>query len=155
MGYCFKEGIKYATKDYVILVTANNECKKESIGNIVDKRGSADIIIPYPTNMLGRSLVRRFVSKCYTFILNAITGYELKYYNGTVLHKTDLISSIDIRTNSYAHQSEALIKLINSGKSYIEIGIEIDYQRAHLTKAFKFANIVAVIYFLMRIIVNK
>ncbi|HWB58604.1 MAG TPA: hypothetical protein VG733_03890, partial [Chthoniobacteraceae bacterium] len=40
---------------------------------------------------------------------------------GTVIHRTELIREVDIKTNSFAYQAEALVKLLRQGHTYVEV----------------------------------
>jgi hypothetical protein len=74
----------------------------------------------------------------------------LKYYNHYVLHKREIINSININTVSYAFQAEALIKLIKRGHSHIEVGVRDDFSNDVPSKAFRLSNIIGVAFFLFR-----
>lgn len=149
LGASYLEGVRLAKGEYVIMITGNNECAGDSIRSIVALRGKADIIIPYVTNMEDRPAARRIVARIYVAIMNAFTGIGLRYYNGTVLHRTEIIRSVPVSTGSYAYQAEALTRLIMAGHSFEEVGIRVNY-RSHRTKAFRLRNIVSVGLFLLR-----
>ena len=151
LSFCFQEGVSLAEGDFVIMLTGNNECDPQSIDKILKLRGEYDIIIPYQQNLARRPLKRRLASKLFTGLVNFVMGMSLKYFNGTVLHRTKLIKGITIQTDSYAFQAEALIKLISSGKSYAEVPIVVNYND-HTTKAFKIKNIIGVIKFFLGLV---
>ena len=154
LGFNFREGIHLAQNEFFIMLTGNNECDPKSIDKILKLRGTHDIIIPHPQNLARRPLKRRVISRLFTGLLNFLMGMDLKYYNGTVLHRTKLIQGVAIQTDSYACQAEALVKLISSGKSYTEIPIIINYNH-HTTKAFRVENIFGVVNFLLRMARSK
>jgi glycosyltransferase involved in cell wall biosynthesis len=106
-GGAYKEGVKYATGTYVIMVPGDNAHPHDSLIPILRRAGEADIIIPYVTNPETRSWRRRAVSFAFTTLMNTLFGLRVPYFNGTVLHKTDLLRSIEIQTNSFAYQAEA------------------------------------------------
>jgi hypothetical protein len=58
---------------------------------------------------------------------------------------------VQVRTDSYAYQAEALIKLIKSGHSYVQVGVRDNFSREGVaTKAFKPGNVFGVAAFLGR-----
>ena len=144
-GGAYKEGVRIATGTYVIMVPGDNAHPKGSILPIIAKAGEADIIIPYVTNPATRSRRRQALSRCFTGILNLLFGMRIPYFNGTVLHKTDLLRSIDINTNGFAYQAEALVKLIKHGASFAAVGVQIDESRKKRTTAFKPKNVYRVV----------
>ena len=85
------------------------------------RSGDADIIIPYVANQYDRTLFRRLVSQGYTFGLNILFNLRIKYYNGYVISRTKLIKKLKIKTNSFAFQTELLIRLLKKGSTYVQI----------------------------------
>jgi hypothetical protein len=145
LGGVYKQGVALARFDYVIMVPGDNENPGWSFTPVLEAVGQADIITSYTTNLHTRPLLRRIGSHGYTLLINILFGYHLKYYNGIVLSRTADLRAIDIRTNSFAYQSEILVKLIHAGKSYHEVGIEIQSQPGHASKALSLRNLVAVV----------
>ena len=150
LGGVYKEGRELARMNYLILVNGKCDITQESLDKIFALCGKADMVIPYTTNTQDRSLFRRANSKAFVWLLNTIFRLNLKYYNHFVLHKKEIVNSIDIWTNSYAFQAEVLIKLIKSGYSYIEIGVTDRFEKGIKSKAFKPRNILAIGLFLIR-----
>ncbi len=144
LGYVYKSGIKMSDCEYVIMVPGDNEGLQKSFEKIFDQAGKADIVIPHTSNMEVRPFSRRLISNFFVMILNAIFGMRLKYFNGCVLHRTEIINSIDIKTDSFAYQAEALIKLIKAGHSFVEIGAPIQERTSGGSKAFRWKNVVMV-----------
>ena len=145
-GGAYKEGVKASTGTYVIMVPGDNAHPRASLIPILRQAGEADIIIPYVTNPKTRSWRRRAVSWAFTRLMNTIFGLQVPYFNGTVLHKTDLLKTIEIQTNSFAYQAEALIKLIRSGASFASVGVEIEEPPNKATTAFKPRNVYRVVH---------
>jgi hypothetical protein len=81
------------------------------------------------------------ISYCFTMLLNILFRLQLPYFNGTVLHRTDLLNTIHIKTNGFSYQAEAVIKLIKRGATYATVGVPIDESRKQRTTAFKPKNI--------------
>src|SRR5262245_66631377 len=90
----------------------------QSIAEILSHAGKADIIIPVVTNPGARSRFRAFASKGFTTLLNWTFWLNVGYYNGAVLQLNELLRGIEITTNSFAYQAEALVKLIAWGATY-------------------------------------
>jgi len=155
LGGAYKVGIALTKTQYVIMLVANNENDLASTNNTIQQRGKADMIIPFPRNMAERPVNRQIASRLFTAVAKGISGakvgVQLKYYNGSVLHKTELIKSINIKTDSYAYQAEALIKLISRGNSFIEVPKTVNFNQ-HSTSAFKINNFVGVGKFFLNIL---
>lgn len=144
LGHAYEKGVHLARGKYVILFPGDNEVSGDTIQIIMSHAGQADIIIPYFTNQQLRSNSRRVISKSYVLLLNLITGLNLRYYNGTVLHKRDIIRKHQFHTAGFAFQAEALIELINSGCTYKEVAASLQKRTSGKTKIFKPKNIISV-----------
>lgn len=155
LGGAYKTGLAKAMNEYVILVNGKNDISAGELGKIFALRGQADMIIPYTLNLNERSLLRRLLSKVYVRLLNTLFGLELKYYNHYVLHRRKLVSSVAISTNSYAFQSEALLKLIRRGHSYLHVGVIDTFDKGVRSKALRPGNVVRGCRFLLHMLKGK
>jgi dolichol-phosphate mannosyltransferase len=145
LGFNYKKGVEMASKDYVIMIPGDNEITNESFEIMFKNLGAKDIVIPHTVNTEIRPLGRQALSKGFTTLMNLISGLNIKYYNGTVIHKRSIIQSIGIETDSFAYQSEALIKLIKSGKTYIETPMYLKERGYGKSKALRLKNVVRVL----------
>ncbi|MGH6975948.1 MAG: glycosyltransferase family 2 protein [Stellaceae bacterium] len=144
-GGAYKEGVRHARGTYVIMVPGDNAHPHEGISPILRKAGEADIIIPYLANPEKRSKRRRVVSRTFTAVINLLFGLHVPYYNGLVLHKRDLLRTIEITTDSFAYQAEALVKLIRSGARYATVSVPISEQEKRFGNAFHLRNVYRVL----------
>ncbi|MBI2118148.1 MAG: glycosyltransferase family 2 protein [Elusimicrobia bacterium] len=144
LGYNYKRGVEIATKDYIIMIPGDNEITIESFENMFKKLGEKEIIVPYTVNMEIRPFSRRILSKTYTWLINLLFGTHLKYFNGPVIHKRELIQTIPIHTNGFAYQTELLLKMIKSGHNYLELGMVLKDRNSGKSKALLLKNIIRV-----------
>jgi hypothetical protein len=116
----------------------------QSIAEIISHAGDADIIIPIVTNRRARHWLRAFASKGFTTLLNWAFWLNVGYYNGAVLQRNELLCSIEITTNSFAYQAEALVKLIARGATYKHCYVSIQERAAGRSSALSLKNQIAV-----------
>ncbi len=155
LGACYKEGIEKSSKDFLIMIPGDNECGLDVMESIFKMAGNADIIIPFTNNQEVRPVGRRVLSSAFTQLVNTISGCRLRYYNGAVLHKTELIKSIAIQTDSFGYQAEALVKLLRKGHTFEQVGIKITYRPTGKSKAFRIDNVIKVARFLSTLAVES
>jgi len=144
LGFAYKAGVRRARFEYVLMFPGDNEGSDEQLHAVLSRAGAADVIVNYISNPTVRSWSRRAASALFVSLLNALFGLRLRYYNGTVLHRTALVRSITIRTDSFAYQAEALVKLLRGGHTYVEVGTPIAPRAAGGSKAFRLRNCVDV-----------
>jgi len=143
-GGAYKTGAAAARLPYVLMIPGDNNHPADGITPILNRLGEADIVIPYVGNPAVRGLKRRAISSAYTLLLNLIFRLNVPYYNGLVLHRTDLLHTITIETDGYAYQSEALIKLLRRGASSVAVSVPLAAHGDKRTRAFKPKNVLRV-----------
>ena len=145
LGGVYKQGIALARMDYILMVPGDNENPGAALQAPFDAIGRADIVLPYPVNSDVRGIVRHLVSRVYVGLLNRLFGLRVRYYNGTVIHRTANLKDLSIKTSSFAYQAEILIKLLCAGKSFVEVPIRIDPPKpGRRSRAFRWKNMVQV-----------
>jgi glycosyltransferase involved in cell wall biosynthesis len=143
-GGSYKRGASAANATYVMMLPGDDGFPAQSISEIVRHAGEADIIIPIVTNRGERHWFRAFASKGFTTLLNWTFWLHVGYYNGAVLQRNDLLRTIEITTNSFAYQAEALVKLIARGATYKHCYVRIEERAAGHSSALSLKNQIAV-----------
>jgi glycosyltransferase involved in cell wall biosynthesis len=143
-GGSYKRGARAATAIYVMMLPGDDGFPGHSIAEILGYAGEADIIIPVVTNRGTRHWFRAFASKGFTTLLNWMFWLNVGYYNGAVLQRNELLRTIEITTNSFAYQAEALVKLIARGATYKHCYVSIQERAAGRSSALSLKNQIAV-----------
>ncbi|MEE9544179.1 MAG: glycosyltransferase family 2 protein [Rhodospirillales bacterium] len=151
LGGSYKIGIHEARGEYLFWVPADDAHPVAGLVRVLEKLGETDMVIPVPCNDEVRAGPRRFISKSFTFLINRLFKLDLPYYNGLVLHRTALLRGIDIKTNSFAFQAEAIIKLLSQGQGYLTVPYELKSEQRKTDKLFVLKNILAVCLALARL----
>tara|TARA_B100000989_G_C19512904_1_gene460062 strand:- start:1045 stop:1782 length:738 start_codon:yes stop_codon:yes gene_type:complete len=144
-----------ASGENYMLINGDNAEPKETIVNILNKINNADIIIPYFKNYDNRSFIRTVISKLFTFLVNAITGNKIPYYNGPVIHKTFNVMRYHADTCGYAYQAELITRTLVENKTYITVQIENNDRLEGSSSAFRIRNILSVIHSLLQITLKR
>src|SRR6516165_12763755 len=143
-GGSYKRGAKAASATYVMMLPGDDGFPGQSIAEILSHAGEADIIITIITNRCARHWFRAFASKGFTTLLNWAFWLNVGYYNGAVLQRNELLRTIEITTNSFAYQAEALVKLIARGATYKHCYVSIQERSAVRSSALILKNQIAV-----------
>lgn len=143
-GGAYKKGLGFVRMQYVMMVPGDNQFPAASIIKVLEKIGEADIVIPFTSNQRIRAKSRQLGSRAFTGLLNCLFRLHLTYYNGIVVHRTDIVKGIAITTDSFAYQAETLIKLLRAGHSYVEVGTEITERSAGKSAALRPKNLLLV-----------
>ena len=145
LGGAYKAGVAAASGVHVMMVPGDNAHPAHGISPIIAAADRADMVIPYVTNPEVRSFMRRLASRGFVVIMNTLFGLEVPYYNGLVVHRLDLLREIEIETDSFAYQAEAVVKLLRRGANFRTVGVEINTREHGNTKAFRVSNVINVL----------
>jgi len=140
---------------YYKLVSGDNAEYEETLVNIFSLLGKADIIIPCHSKVVGRSFMRDMFSKTYTFIVNIISGYKIKYYNGGALHLTCNVMRWHTDYYGYSFQADIITGLLDKGMSYIEIPAFSHERKCGVSKALKLRNFLSAGHFFLDLTIRR
>jgi glycosyltransferase involved in cell wall biosynthesis len=124
LGSSYQRGLAEARGTYLMMLCGDGGMPAASLPPIFAAVGSADIVLPFITNLKQiKSPVRYFTSRTYTNLLNIMFGQKIKYYNGLPVHRVDLLRQLRINSSGFGFQGEILTKLLRSGCSMTEVGV--------------------------------
>jgi glycosyltransferase involved in cell wall biosynthesis len=140
---------------YYRLICGDNAEPKETIVAVCRRIGEADMLIPYYVSSEGKSLYRRLLSSAYTNLVNAISGFRLKYYNGLAVHLRYNVMRWHPNTRGFGFQADIICMLLDQGFSFLEIPVKTVERKGAGSEALTFSNILSVGHTLVDIIVRR
>ena len=153
LGGVYKAGVALARHEYCVMIPGDNENPASAMQAPYEAVGRAEIVIPYALRGK-RKWTRDAVSRSYVKLMNGLFGLGLRYYNGTVIHRTENVRAITITTDSFAYQTEALVKLLRMGKTFVEVGVAVEPKGERESKAFRPKNVYGVLAAIARLAVE-
>ncbi len=117
----FVEGAFQGCGKYYRLVCGDDVEPLESHLAILERRGDADILVPYYTTIYGRKTWRHLISRLYTVLVNVASNNSLRYYNGCPLYIRYDVLRWHVEATGFGYQAEFLTRLLHEGKSYVEV----------------------------------
>ena len=109
---------------YYRLVCGANVEPKDSMVKILRFIGTTDIIIPYYPVLPGKSRGRKFISNLYTRIVDLLSGYRIKYYNGCALYRRFHVMRWASYNYGFGFQAHLITTLLDEGASHIEMPLK-------------------------------
>jgi dolichol-phosphate mannosyltransferase len=144
LGASYQRGVREAKLDYVMMLCGDGGVPAESLPPIIAKIGTADIVVPYMTNLKEiKTPMRYMISRSYTHLLNWLSGQQLNYYNGLPVHRRALLNQITMTSSGFGFQGEILVKLLKSGCSYVQVPV-VGAETTNKTSVFRLRNILSV-----------
>lgn len=141
-GASYRTGLGNAQYNYVCHIPADNEIVPESMAELFRATGTADVLITYGARENVRPWVRRTISKLWTYFLNLLFGFRLKYYNGPCVYQRAMLLNMPLQTDSFAFQTVNLIQSLQQGASTREIVFHLQPRGYGHSKIFRLKNIV-------------
>jgi len=120
-GYSFWRGVGLANKDYVSVFPGDNDMAWDSFRDLVEKKAQADLIFSYMQNPQDRDWPRRTLSQLFVNLMNAAFNMRLKYFNGPLVARRQLLQSLSVQSTGLTILAECKVRLIKRGCSYLEI----------------------------------
>lgn len=155
LGYQYTEASLSASGEYFMLINGDNVETVSQIVAILNKMGEAEIIIPFFGKNDTRTWFRKFLSRLFTCLTNWVSGQNIKYFNGAILHKTENLRSRKKISSGYAYQAMILVSLLWENKTYLEVEVRNSDRIWGFSKAFKPKNFLSVFFSLNAILLKR
>ena len=144
LGASYQRGVAAAKLDYVMMLCGDGGVPATSLPPIIEKIGTADIVVPYMTNLEQiKTPMRYLISRSYTNLLNVLSGYRLHYYNGLPVHRRAFLNQITVTSAGFGFQGEILVKLLKSGCTYVQVPVP-GAETTNKTSVFRVRNLLSV-----------
>lgn len=144
LGASFQLGLSCAKYKYVMLLCGDGGLPASSLPAIYKEVGTADLVIPYMVNLRRIKTPARYVlSRTYANLLNLLFGFRLRYYNGLPVYRRSLLQAITITSEGFGFQGEILVKLLKSGCTYVQVGVDGAEETGN-SSALRLKNIISV-----------
>ncbi len=141
LGASYQRGVREAKLNYVMMMCGDGGVPASSLPPILAKVGTADIVIPYMTNLQRiKTPLRYAISRSYTTLLNLLSGQKLHYYNGLPVHRRALLQQIEMTSSGFGFQGEILVKLLKSGCTFVQVGV-LGAETTNKTSVFRVKNL--------------
>ena len=150
LAYSYLKGVSLATKRYTSWIAGNNIVPLKGMEDIFDRAGSVDIVLSYVMTDV-RGVLRRSISRSLTIFVNLMFGVQLRYFTGPPVYPTDVLQSLLCISEGSIVIVEVLLRMVKSGRAYVEIPLQPQARTSGSTKTFRISNVIAVAFSLARL----
>jgi glycosyltransferase involved in cell wall biosynthesis len=160
IGVNYYDAADRARGRYFLVASGDDSEPVETLRRVLNLTGKADAIVPYLDTRLFdlrfngdcRGIHRRFISILFAWIVRTVSGHNLRYFNGCVLHRTENVRAHRLPVYGLGYQAELLCRVLSQpGTSFLEVRIFNNDRRYGMPTAFKPKNIISVLGSLWRI----
>ena len=123
LGNNYVEGAFLGRGKYYRLVCGDAAEPQEVLIPLFQQLGKADMVIPYQLqkDVDGKSMLRKALSVTFTSLVNVISGYRIKYYNGSAIHLRYNVMRWHPSSYGFGVQADIITRLLDEGASYMQI----------------------------------
>jgi len=129
---------------YYRIICGDASEPKNTMIKVFQEIGTADIIIPYYLTNEGRSWQRGFLSSAYVALVNLISGFRLRYYNGLPVHLRYNVMRWHSNTRGFGFQADILCLLLEQGFTFKEVPVLAVEQKGGKSTALSFKNVLSI-----------
>jgi len=140
---------------YYRLICGDDAEPKDTMVSVFREIGQADMLIPYYVTSEGKSLYRRMLSRAYTSLVNAISGFRLHYYNGLPVHLRYNVMRWHPNTRGFGFQADIICMLLDQGFTYREVAVKTVERKGGESQALTFKNMLSVTHTIIDIILRR
>ncbi len=150
VGRSYRIGIDLAGHEHTSWVAGNNLIPQEALERIYDHVGERDMVISYIVRDV-REWKRRSISRLFTLGMNLLFSVDMRYYTGPCVFKSVVAKGLPMRAHGSLFVAELLVRLLRSGQSYVEVGLQPLPRTSGATKTFRLRNILDMLASVMRL----
>ena len=108
---------------YYHLACGDDSMPKEYLTAAYRLLGKADMVVPYQIQgeVAGKSFSRKMISRIFTRLVNLLSGYNLRYYNGLPIQLRHNVMRWHPVSYGFGFQADILTMLLDQGVSYLQV----------------------------------
>jgi glycosyltransferase involved in cell wall biosynthesis len=151
----YAEAAFRAKGEWYRMICGDNVEPVETLETIFKAVGKTEVVVPYTVEIRGRSTFRRLLSKTYTALVNAISGYRMHYYNGLLVTRTDYVRRWHSNSHGFGFQADLLTRLLSKNLTYEEVPVYGNERLTGESKALTMRNLASVAHSLQNIAIRR
>jgi SAM-dependent methyltransferase len=142
---------------YYRMVCGDNAEPKEALIGILQRLGEADMVIPYHEHVTGKPARRVWLSRLYTAMVNLLSGYKIRYYNGMAIHLRHNVMRWGPYSFGFGFQAELITRLLDEGATYTEVPVKeaTHREKAKGSSALNQRNFLSVAHTLSEVLIRR
>lgn len=148
------EGAFLGRGTYYRLVCGDNVEDRAALVEVFRHLGAADMVLFYH-NCVGRSLLRRSLSQVFTTMVNVVSGYRIRYYNGGAIHKRYDVMRWHTNYHGFGFQADMITRLLDQGFNYLEVPVTNHERTSGKSSALTLRNFFSVLHTFIDLFIRR
>jgi glycosyltransferase involved in cell wall biosynthesis len=142
---------------YYHLACGDDSMPKEHLVAAYRLVGKADMIVPYQIQreVAGKSPSRKIISRVFTRLVNLLSGYHLKYYNGLPIQVRYNVMRWHPVSYGFGFQADIITMLLDQGVSYTQVYSQSIDKKGSGSTSLSLRNFLSVCHTLLEIFFRR
>ena len=156
LGNNYVEAAFLGRGKYYRLCCGDDGEPKEVLAALFRHIGKADMIIPYNYKVVvGKSPARNFLSVTFTRLVNLLSGYNIRYYNGLSIQTRYNVLRWHPSSYGFGFQADIITRLLDEGASYAQVPSYSIDRKGNASTALTMRNFLSVVHTLLEISIRR
>jgi glycosyltransferase involved in cell wall biosynthesis len=142
---------------YYHLVCGDDSMPEEFLAAAYRLLGKADMIVPYQIQgeVAGKQYFRKIISRTFTFLVNLLSGYRMKYYNGMAVQLRYNVMRWHPVSYGFGFQADTVTMLLDQGVSYIQVYTRSIDKKGSGSTSISMRNLLSVAHTLLEVAIRR
>lgn len=134
-GKTYRDGLAAATGEYFTWFPADHENLAAELAQAVAAVRPGVLVTTQHVDSDPRSWKRRLLSRTYTALVNLVSGFRLRYYNGLTIYPTRVLQETPAGAQGFLMQAEAMVRLMRRGYGVVELEYPLGKRKSGRSEA--------------------
>jgi glycosyltransferase involved in cell wall biosynthesis len=152
LAYNFVEAALLGRGHYYRMSCGDDPQPTEALFEVFRYIGKCDLVIPYLTDYGPRGSLRNCISYTFTFMVNLISDYNIRYYNGLPIFVRKHVLRWHPSSYGFGYSADMITRLLDyEGLSYIQVPTWSFEKKGKSSTSLTFRNLLSVTHSLLEI----
>jgi glycosyltransferase involved in cell wall biosynthesis len=128
----------------------------EALHDVFKHVGSCDLVIPYMNKFGPRGWKRNLISSTYTTLVNLLSGYRIRYYNGSPIYHRKHVLRWHPSSYGFGYSADMITRLLDyEGLSFKQVPTWSDEKKGSGSTSMTIRNLLSVSHSLIEIVFRR
>ena len=156
LAFNFTEAALIGRGHYYRMSCGDDPQPTEALYAVYRNLGAADMIVPFMTDCGPRGWKRELLSKAYTAIVNVISGYRMRYYNGSPVYVRKHVLRWHPSCYGFGYSADMVTRLLDyEGVSYMQVATWSEEKKGKGSTSMSLRNLLSVTHSILEIAIRR
>jgi glycosyltransferase involved in cell wall biosynthesis len=156
LAYNFVECALMGKGTYYRMSCGDDPQPTEALYAVFKYLGTCDLVIPYMTEYGPRGWKRNLISRTFTALVNLISSYKIRYYNGSPIYHRNHVLRWHPSSYGFGYSADMITRLLDyEGLSFTQVPTWSDEKKGKGSTSMTLRNLLSVTHSLLEIVFRR